>query len=189
MRMLFQAILDHYAFLFIRMFTALVLLVAGISKLGSRHEFTETVRNYDLLPEYLSVFAGRWIPVLEVMIGLSLLLGVLVSLTTFASAALFILFSIAVAVNLLRGRRNISCGCFGPQQNHHLTWILVARNMILAGLVALVGLDTLRAGDNAHLTAEEMIAAMFVAAASLVLWWLWSFILTLLRLDLSDGNS
>lgn len=188
MRMLFQAISDHYALLFIRTFIALVLLVAGISKLSGRREFIEAVRNYRLLPENLAIFVGRWIPVLEAMIGISLLLGILVSLTTFAAAALFVLFGIAVAVNLLRGRRNISCGCFGPQQNHHLTWILVARNMIFAILAVLVGLDMLGSGDNVQLTAEEAVATMLVAATSLALWWLWSIILMLLRLDPSDGN-
>lgn len=188
MRMLYQAISDHYVLLFIRTFTALVLLVAGISKLGGRREFIETVRNYRLLPEGLSIFVGRWIPILEVMIGISLLLGILIPLTTFATAALFILFGIAVAVNLLRGRRNISCGCFGPQQNRPLTRILVARNMIFAVLMTLVGLDMLGSGDNVQLTAEKTVATTLVAATSLTLWWLWGYIRMLLRLNLSDGN-
>jgi len=188
MRMLFQAISDHYVLLFIRTFAALVLLVAGISKLGGRREFIETVRDYRLLPKDLSIFVGRWMPVLEIMIGIGLLLGILILLTAFVAATLFILFGIAVAINLLRGRSNISCGCFGPQQNRHLTWILVTRNMIFAALMTLVGLDALGSDDNAQLTAEKTVATTLVAATSLSLWWLWGYIRMLLHLDLSDGN-
>jgi hypothetical protein len=43
---------------------------------------------------------------------------------------LILLYAAAMAVNLLRGRRQIDCGCGG--EVHPLSWMLVLRNGVLA---------------------------------------------------------
>jgi hypothetical protein len=53
---------------------------------------------------------------------------------------LLVLYAIAMAINLARGRRHIDCGCAGPAARRSISGRLVARNVILAtlALVALV---------------------------------------------------
>jgi hypothetical protein len=165
----------------------MVFIVAGVSKLASRDEFVEVVRDYDLLPDSLAGPVGRWLPVVEVIIALGLFSGVLAPMVTSVAVLLFVVFGVAVAVNLLRGRRDISCGCFGPQQKYRLTWLLVARNVVFAALAALIALNVLGARGNMRLPIKEAVATMLVAASSLALWWVWGHILAVLRLDLKGG--
>jgi hypothetical protein len=43
-----------------------------------------------------------------------------------------------MAVNLLRGRRELSCGCGGPNERRPIGAWMVWRNLLLAGALALV---------------------------------------------------
>jgi hypothetical protein len=47
-----------------------------------------------------------------------------------------LLFALAMGVNLRRGRRHIDCGCFQSALRQTLSWTLVARNVVLASLMA-----------------------------------------------------
>jgi hypothetical protein len=47
-------------------------------------------------------------------------------------------FTIGIAVNLMRGRYDVDCGCFGPALRQTLSWWLVLRNGALAAMVALL---------------------------------------------------
>ncbi|MBQ4814696.1 MauE/DoxX family redox-associated membrane protein [Bacillus pumilus] len=49
--------------------------------------------------------------------------------------ALLCIYTGAVTFNLLRGHRNISCGCGGLLENDHLHWGIVIRNMSMLALV------------------------------------------------------
>ncbi|MGO4844024.1 MauE/DoxX family redox-associated membrane protein, partial [Rhizobiaceae sp. 2RAB30] len=72
------------------------------------------------------------------------------------------LYGTAIAVNLLRGRTRIDCGCGGAGQG--LSWFLVGRNTALLGL-ALIAAQQPAAG--------EMGAIGWVTAlAAIVSFWL-----------------
>ena len=70
------------------------------------------VRAYDLLPEAVVPAVGHLLPVVEVVIGLCLVLGVLVRGTSVVSALLFVAFIIGISSAWARGL-SIDCGCFG----------------------------------------------------------------------------
>ena len=53
------------------------------------------------------------------------------------AAAALAMFTGAVAVNLLRGRR-IDCGCSGVVADTRITWLTVARNLALTALAVTV---------------------------------------------------
>ena len=55
-------------------------------------------------------------------------------------AALVSAYAVAIAINLLRGRHDIDCGCGGA--SHPLSWGLVARNMVLAAAAILASRPT-----------------------------------------------
>ena len=164
----------QYVILCARTLIALVLLIAGILKLGKPNEFVEAVRNYELLPKSIAAFAGRLLPVIELLAGIGLLSGILVLWSALTAVGLFVLFGLAVAINLLRGRRDISCGCFGRRQDERLSWGLVARNALLAGLAAAI-LPT--ANEGQQLAFLDMVIILLVAGAAFASWWLWGMIL------------
>lgn len=178
-----QLAADQHTVLFARTFLALVLLGASGAKLLNLRGFVAVVRDYRLLPESMVGLAGRLLPVTETVVAVGFLLGTSIEWVAMAAMCLFLLFGGAVAINLLRGRREISCGCFGPNQNHHLTWGLVARNGILAGLASLVWLVSPRSAVVEPLPNAETAATMLIAGAALACWWLWRVILRLLRLS------
>ena len=95
-----------------RLVTGGVWIVAGALKLPHPDESVRAVRAYDLLPEAIVPAVGHLLPVLEVVIGLCLVLGVVVRGTSVVSALLFVAFIIGIASAWARGM-SIDCGCFG----------------------------------------------------------------------------
>ena len=70
------------------------------------------MRAYELLPGDTAVTVGHLLPVLEVVVGVMLVLGVLVRGAAAVSALLFVAFIIGIASVWARGIE-IDCGCFG----------------------------------------------------------------------------
>ncbi len=87
-------------------------LVAGALKLPEPAESVRAVRAYDLLPESIVPTVGHLLPVLEVVVGLCLVLGVLTRAIGVVSALLFLAFVVGIASAWARGLE-IECGCFG----------------------------------------------------------------------------
>ena len=95
-----------------RLVTGGVWIVAGALKLPHPADSVRAVRAYDLLPEAIVPAVGHLLPVLEVVIGLCLVLGVMVRGTSVVSALLFVAFIIGISSAWARGL-SIDCGCFG----------------------------------------------------------------------------
>ena len=95
-----------------RLVTGGVWIVAGALKLPHPADSVRAVRAYDLLPEAVVPAVGHLLPVVEVVIGLCLVLGVLVRGTSVVSAVLFVAFVIGISRDWARGL-SIDCGCFG----------------------------------------------------------------------------
>ncbi|HYZ77308.1 MAG TPA: MauE/DoxX family redox-associated membrane protein [Gaiellaceae bacterium] len=116
---------------------AVVFLLSGLAKLPRRAEFTQAVRNYRLVPERLGSVIGKVLPPVEVAAGVLLALGLGVRPVAGLLGLFLVGFSGAVAINLLRGR-TIDCGCFGPVAQRRITWLTVARNVVLIAAAAVV---------------------------------------------------
>jgi uncharacterized membrane protein YphA (DoxX/SURF4 family) len=95
-----------------RLVTGGVWIVAGALKLPYPADSVRAVRAYDLLPEAVVPAVGHLLPVVEVVIGLCLVLGVLVRSSAAVSALLFVAFIIGISSAWARGL-SIDCGCFG----------------------------------------------------------------------------
>ena len=95
-----------------RLVTGGVWIVAGALKLPDPAASVRAVRAYDLLPEAIVPTVGHLLPVLEVVIGLCLVLGLLTRAAALLSAVLFLAFIIGIASAWARGLQ-IECGCFG----------------------------------------------------------------------------
>lgn len=89
-----------------------VWIVAGAIKLPDIASSVDAVRAYQLLPEAVVPTVGQLLPVLEVVIGLTLVLGLLTRTSAVVSSVLFVAFIIGIASAWARGL-TIDCGCFG----------------------------------------------------------------------------
>ena len=149
----------------------LALIVAGASKLVAYSGFVETVEDYDLLPKGPSRVLARILPPAELVIGTLLWLGLVSPWTEIGAAVLLMVFASALSVNLLRGRVEISCGCFGFQTNEHISWGQVLRNIIFLGLVVAP-----LVGDVAARQESTFLDAMPTRLMSLgigAIWWIY----------------
>lgn len=107
---------------------------AGVSKLAHRDLIAGIVGNYRLLPEPLVAPVASALPVVELTIGVALLAGGQ-RIAVLPAAALLLVFAVAMAVNIRRGRSQIDCGCGRSHLRQTLSWPLVARNLVLAAIV------------------------------------------------------
>jgi hypothetical protein len=112
-------------------------IYAGVIKAMDPIGFANDIDNYKTLPWAIGVRLAFYLPWLEILCGVALIvrrlyLGGVALLTALASV-----FIIASVVAKARGI-DITCGCFGHAgKNLSFTWHLVLDFVILAGLIAL----------------------------------------------------
>jgi len=126
--------LDPVVLLLVRLGLALLFLAGALHKLRDLEGFTGTVRDYRILPRGLSRPAAVGLAAAETGVGLALLLPSLDPLGSLGAALLLGLYSGAIGLNLVRGRREIDCGCLGLARGQSISGWLLVRN---AGLAAL----------------------------------------------------
>ncbi|MCY3750096.1 MAG: DoxX family membrane protein [Gammaproteobacteria bacterium] len=120
-----------------------VFIVAGLHKCRASAEFATTLENYKILPESLARQGVYLVPVAEIMTGVALLIPSTARLAAFSAGALLCAYIAAIGINLLRGRRNIDCGCSGPAQKQTISEWMIVRNGLLLGLAFIAGSQTL----------------------------------------------
>ena len=120
-----------------RMLLALIFLSAAVGKMRHWSVLEGVIANYRLLPRSWSAAIAYALPPAEALIGLCLLLGLVLPWAGLAAAGLLGAFALAMAINLLRGRAHIDCGCFQGALRQSLCWPLVARNALLLLLALL----------------------------------------------------
>lgn len=153
-------------------------LLAASHKLSSLSGFRAVLRDYALLPDAFVAPASVAIPLAETMLAAAWLGAAANVLSAAAAAAstvaLLAAYTLAIAVNLLRGRRYISCGCgLAGGGAEYLSWGLALRNGFLAG-VALIAAAPVPAhatgpGGYAVLVVALLASAILYAAAAQLL--------------------
>jgi Methylamine utilisation protein MauE len=139
-------------------------LWSGIAKLY-RGNVVGAIEDYRLLPDFAVRPFASLLPWLELGIGIALLTGFIPALALWLATVLLGLFAIAMAINLLRGRRT-ACGCQG-RADEMVAWPLVARNAFLATLAASTavgiptgGLQVLLFGGNGLTPTSALVALL-----------------------------
>jgi uncharacterized membrane protein YphA (DoxX/SURF4 family) len=122
-----------------RLATGGVWIVAGALKIPEPAASVQAVRAYRLLPEAVVPTVGQLLPVVEVVVGLALFVGLLTRTMAVVSAVLFVAFIIAIASAWARGL-TIDCGCFGgggydPDAADKYPWEIARDVALLAGSV------------------------------------------------------
>ena len=140
-------LLEPVVTLALRTFLALLVLTGAWSKLTHVDEFHGVVRNFRLLPDAASGAVARVLPVIEVLVAIGLVVRPLAGAAALAAAVLLLVFAAALAINVLRGRPSIDCGCLRQGLKQPVSWLLVGRNLALATLALAVVSMLPRVGD------------------------------------------
>lgn len=118
--------------LFIRLLLGVILLSTGITKLVHLKQTQRGIQDYQLIPASLEAklvpALAFLLPLVELVTGGGLISGLEITFSTFLSLCLLLIFTIAIIINLRRGRSDLSCHCAGILGNHTLSWWSVLRN-------------------------------------------------------------
>ncbi len=145
----------------VRIATALIFLTAAFGKLRRWSTFEGVVANYRLLPDPLNRGVAWLLPPAELLLAVALASGL--PHAELVAGGLLCVFAVAMAVNLVRGRTYIDCGCFDAAQRQPLRWSLVVRNAVLMGLliIAARSREAAHAWDLVTLTMGVLAGAAF----------------------------
>jgi hypothetical protein len=111
---------------------ALLFASAGVHKLRDLTRFEEAFTAYQLLPAAVSTRLSWLVPVFELMVAA----GLAAKISRPYAAALGIVllsgYAGAIALNLRRGRRDLACGCGGPNDRRSIAPWMIGRNALIA---------------------------------------------------------
>lgn len=148
--------------------TAALLLHAAVAKLADRGLFHQHLAAYGV-PEALQPALVWALPLAEGAAALGLVTPWR-PVAALGGAALLMVYGAAMAWHLARGRV-LDCGCGGAPLP--LSWALVVRNAVLAGIAAAAALPStgraVGAADFAVAAAALLLGALLLAAFSQVL--------------------
>lgn len=158
--------------------TALALLFTNAAwhKLRDRDAFAAILAAYRVLPETAVAPAATAVAASELAVAAALLLPSLRTAGALGAAGLLAVYSLAIAANLARGRREIDCGCGAPGARQPIGEWLLVRNALLAVAAAvtvqpaatrpLVWIDWLTVAGGVAVAACAWTAAHGLAAAA-----------------------
>lgn len=136
-------------------------------KLQDRAGFTRALVAYELLSPSFSRLASQLLPLVEALIAVCLLVPASRGPAALLSATLLVTYGVAMAVNLVRGKADIDCGC-GGSEGQLISWWLVLRNFILC----CASLALLLRTDQGVLTVGEFLAAL-LASTLVCVFYVW----------------
>jgi len=113
-----------------------VFLYAAHDKVIDPRPLVTIIWNYRILPPGPVNLMAIYMPWMELVIGLGLVIGLKRRAAAFWAAALLLVFTFALLVNAVRGL-DVACGCFSTSATEtHNAWLLVLRDlpMLLAAL-------------------------------------------------------
>jgi hypothetical protein len=151
---------------------AVLFAAAAVHKGRDVAGFSQIFAEYQLVPTRLVPICVRLLIGAEMLAALLLLVPALRAVAAPSAIALLIVYSLAIAINLQRGRREIDCGCLGPSHHQPISGWLLVRNAILgsAALLACLapGGRTLGVVDVISLVAGlGALVLLFIAANQL----------------------
>jgi uncharacterized membrane protein YphA (DoxX/SURF4 family) len=134
-----------------RLAVGIVFVLAGAAKLAAPGSFAAALAAYDVLPPAALRPLTLTLPLVELLVGVWLALGLFTRAAAWAAVALLATFMAAIGQALLRGISLEDCGCFGGLTQavpaltsvlggSSLGWRDVARDAIYAALALAVAI-------------------------------------------------
>ena len=115
-----------------------IFLISGLAKISDPIRFMLTLREFRLIPEIIVLSTAIYLPWLEFILGLFILVGIMHRTASLILSGIIVSFTLAIASVILRGFE-IDCGCFGLLADmlklpDMADYKAVIRNVILLGI-------------------------------------------------------
>lgn len=129
------------------------LLVAGLLKVTHPAELVLSIRAYQLVPYEFAKLLGNTLPMIEIVVGLLIIVGLFTRVTAALGALMMLVFIVAISSAWARGL-SLDCGCFGgggtvdPDQTHYVRELLRDTGFLAAGIWLIVRPRSVLAIDN-----------------------------------------
>ncbi len=125
-----NAIVRSSLTLALRLFLGGLFLYAAWDKILHPAAFSETVMNYKLLPRQLVHLFALWLPWLELVVAILILMGVWARASAVLMSAMMGMFLVAILQAVLRGI-DTHCGCFtqGGQATDPVSFLTILRDV------------------------------------------------------------
>ncbi|MCZ7604386.1 MAG: MauE/DoxX family redox-associated membrane protein [Melioribacteraceae bacterium] len=122
-----------------KFFIGYIFILAGIEKIADPSGFSESIENYQLLPNIFINFFAIALPWIEVVCGILLIFNKHVKENSFIFISLMSAFTIMIFIAVLRGL-DIDCGCFGTNNSQNVGIVKIIENLglIILGLYVFV---------------------------------------------------
>lgn len=104
-------------------------------KIRSPQHFAAVLADYQIMPDGL-VPAASWVVISAELAVVGLVLLGQAAAALMLAGLLMAGYTFGIALNLLRGRRDIDCGCAGPAASQTLSGWLLLRNVLLLTVIA-----------------------------------------------------
>ncbi|MCH7699916.1 MAG: DoxX family membrane protein [Chloroflexi bacterium] len=161
---------QHHVQLLLRLTLGGLLVLAAITKLTDRAAFQAAVAEYQLLPHALERPFAAALPIVELTLGALLLAGLGTAIAAWVAVPVFLSFSIAIGVNMARGRE-LDCHCFGSVQSEPIGWpslirssaLIIAALIVASGASAFGGVDALLLDPDGLPPASEIVPVVLLA--------------------------
>ena len=156
-----------------RLLLATVFAVAAVAKLTDREGTREAVEAFGA-PDRVAPVLALTLPAVELGVTVLLVFSATALAGTIGALLLLLLFSAAIALNLMRGRAP-ECHCFGQLHSEPAGPRTLTRNGVLAGVAGFAVVGTVAGADASavawigRLDGSEAAIAAAVAAAALIL--------------------
>jgi hypothetical protein len=117
--------------IFLRLILGALFIYSSMDKLANMPDFAKVIHNYRLLPVGLENLLAIFLPWLEFITGLFLLIGRFTKGASFIYSAFLCIFIIALSQALIRGL-DISCGCFSvhPSTTSEI-WLRIIEDLVM----------------------------------------------------------
>lgn len=124
------------AFLIAAKFLVVALFgVALRGKLTNWSDFVAVVARYPLVPYALAGLVAIVVAGLEAACIVLILYPPLAPVGAAMAMGLLLAFAGAMTIAMLRGNREMDCGCNLGGSRQHISWLLIVRNLVLAALI------------------------------------------------------
>lgn len=150
---------------------ALLFGASAVNKGRAPEAFAAAVDEYQLLPAASVAFVALALVQLETAVCAALIWPAARPFGAIAGMALLLLYALAMAINLARGRRDLDCGC-GVERRTIAGW-MITRNVALAALLVIPSLPVtgraMTATDYATVAGALVVCALLYASLEMLL--------------------
>jgi putative oxidoreductase len=123
-----------YLSLLFRLVLGVLFFYAGFVKIADPLGFALALYNYHILPAWMINPLAICLPWVEVVIGASLLVGIMIPGGALVVTGMLAIFAVAIGISLIRGL-DIACGCFSTSAAAEpISWLYVVRDILLLGM-------------------------------------------------------